>query len=218
MMKAKKALTYAGFLKKDFDALSMGWYNKGQVDGLRTGGCLHAGLSLKRSCGGGKFQLSWVPLPGLIIRSTIAWASALFASFDRSRHVLACGGGAVVNGKALLGFRSVGGLLLPTSPGVACLAVDALQAACSTAKRVLIAVVIVLAQGADGVAGMAIGDLIFPSLASWLAVVVTLLGGSKAANLLKNLAIVTGRFDGVCCAAKLFSLLFTFVLALSLLA
>ena len=77
-----------------------------------------------------------------------------------------CGNGAVIDGKTLLGFRGVGDLLLPTSPGAACLAVNALQAACSAVKRVLMAVVIILAQGADGVAGMAVGDLIFARSAS----------------------------------------------------
>ena len=41
----------------------------------------------------------------------IVRAFVLFASFDRSHHVLACGGGAVVDGKALLEFRGANGLL-----------------------------------------------------------------------------------------------------------
>ena len=42
-----------------------------------------------------------------------------------------------------------------------------------------------------------IGDTVFAGLASWLAVVVALLGRSRAANLLEDLAVVTGCFDGV---------------------
>ena len=56
-------------------------------------------------------QPSWFLLPGLIICSTIDWAFALFASSNRSRHVLAYSSKVVVDGKALLWFRGAGGLL-----------------------------------------------------------------------------------------------------------
>ena len=101
--------------------------------------------------------------------------------------MLARGNRAVMDGKALFRFKGVGGLLLATSFRAECLAIGMLQAARSAAERNLMA--IIPAQGADGVVGMAVGNLIFAGSASWSAVVVVLLGGSGAANLLEDLAV-----------------------------
>ena len=108
----------------------------------------------------------------------------------------ACGNEAVVNGKALLGFKGVGGLSLATSLGAACLAVSMLQAEHSATERVLMAVVIIPARDANGVAGTAVGNLIFASSASGLTAIVALLSWSGAANLLENLAVAIRRCDG----------------------
>ena len=87
-------------------------------------------------------------------------------------------------------FSGVGGLLLATFLGAACSAVGVLQAPHSVAERILMAVVIILAWGADGVTGMAVGNLIVARSRSWSAVAVALLGGSKAANLPEDLAVM----------------------------
>ena len=73
----------------------------------------------------------------------IAQALSLLASFDRSRHVLAYGGKAVVVGEALLKFCAAGGLSWLASFSAARLIVGALRAVGSAAERVRMAVVIV---------------------------------------------------------------------------
>ena len=102
---------------------------------------------------------------------------------------------------------------LPWLPSTVSLVVSALFAACSVAARVLIAIDITnvgaversvckMAAGifgdADSVAGTVVGGAIFASLASWLAVIVALLGGSGPAIVPEDLAVVIGCFDGVC--------------------
>ena len=60
-----------------------------------------------------------------------------------------------------------------------------------------------VSQGVDSIAGMAVGDVAFANSTSWAAVVVVLLGGGRAANLLKGLAVVTSYFDSIFCGGEL---------------
>ena len=90
--------------------------------------------------------------------------------------MLACGSGAIVDDKALLGFRGASGLLWPASLGNVCLVVITLRAVRNAVESVLMLVVIVKVGtirrgackraagafwGADGVAGTAVGDVKF---------------------------------------------------------
>ena len=101
---------------------------------------------------------------------------------------------------------------LPWLPGTAFSVIGALFAVRSVAAHILIAVAIAnvsavgrsarkvaarVFQNADGIAQTVAGDAIFVVSASWLAVVVALLGGRRATNLPEDLAVVPSCFGGI---------------------